>query len=158
MVSQASVSQQLKGREVDFGRVAIALLAAMVLLRPAAADQRYATPPPGSAERRTVLDAARVPVEKDLGQPIVFQVKTLRVTPEWAFLYGIPKRVDGKPIDYSRSIYAEDAKGDAFSGRAAVLLARNGSGWRLVTYSVGFTDVVWDSWDEEFGAPSWLWP
>jgi hypothetical protein len=105
-----------------------------------------------------VLDAARVPVEKDLGQGIVFQVKTLRVTPEWAFVYGTPKRPDGRPVDYSKSIYAEDAKGDAFSGQAAVLLARDGGGWRLVTYSVGFTDVVWDSWDEEFGAPAWLWP
>ena len=41
---------------------------------------------------------------------------------------------------------------------AAVLLAREGSGWRLVTYSVGFSDVVWETWDEEFGAPAWLWP
>jgi hypothetical protein len=143
---------------VYFGRLAIALFASMVLLGPAAADQRYATPPPGSAERSAVLDAARVPVEKDLGQPIVFQVKTLRVTAEWAFLYGIPKRADGKPMDHSKSIYARLADDGTFSGEAAVLLAREEAGWRLVTYSVGFTDVVWDSWDEEFGVPSWLWP
>jgi hypothetical protein len=158
MVSRAGLCVQLKGRQVNFRRVAIALLAAISLLGPVAADPRYATPPPGSAERTAVLDAARVPVEKDLGQAIIFQLKTLRVTPEWAFLHGIPKRADGKPIDTSRSIYADDAKGDAFSGHAAVLLVRDGAGWRLVTYSVGFTDVVWDSWDEEFGAPSWLWP
>ncbi len=143
---------------MNFGRVVIAALAAIMLLRPVAADQRYVTPQPGSAERTAVLDAARAPVEKDLGQAIIFQVKTLRVTPEWAFLHGIPKRADGKPVDYSKSIYADDAKGDAFSGQAAVLLVRDGAGWRLVTYSVGFSDVVWDSWDEEFGAPSWLWP
>lgn len=148
----------LKGRQVNFGRVAIALVVAMVLMRPAAADEQYATPPPGSAERNAVLDAARLPVEKDLGQAIIFKVKTLRVTPQWAFLHGIPKRADGRPVDYSKSIYAQIADDGAFSGEAAVLLAREGTGWRLVTYSVGFSDVVWETWDEEFGAPSSLWP
>ena len=136
----------------------LALLMAFSSPALAVADARFSTPKMGSAERKAVLDAARVPIEKDLGQAIVFQVRTLRVSPEWAFVYGTPVKPDGKPVDYSKSIYAEDAKGDAFSGRAAVLLARDGGGWRLVTYSVGFTDVVWDSWDEEFGAPAWLWP
>jgi hypothetical protein len=158
MVSLAGLCLQLEGRQVKFGWVAIAVVTTILLLRPVAADQRYATPLPGSAERTAVLDAARVPMERDLGQAIIFQVKTLRVTPEWAFLHGIPKRADGKPVDYSKSIYAQIADDGAFSGEAAVLLAREGTGWRLVTYSVGFSDVVWDSWDEEFGAPSWLWP
>ena len=132
----------------------------MALLGPvqALADARFTTPPLGSSERKAVLDAARVPVEADLGQGIVFQVKALRVTPEWAFVYGTPKRPDGKAIDYSKSIYAQDVKDGTFNEGAAVLLAREGAGWRVVTYSVGFGDVVWDSWDEEFGAPTWLWP
>ncbi len=127
------------------------LAAALVLFlgpRPAraASEARFTTPKPGSAERKVVLDAARVPVEKDLGEPIVFDILTLRVTPEWALVHAVPKRPDGKPIDYSNSIYAQDVKDGAFRG------------WRVVTYSVGFGDVVWDSWDEEFGAPAWLWP
>jgi hypothetical protein len=132
----------------------------IVLLAPlqAMADARFWTPKMGSSERKAVLDAARVPVEKDLGQEIGFQVKTLRVTPDWAFVHGTPKRPDGKPIDYSKSIYAQDVKDGSFNEGAAVLLAREGASWRLVTYSVGFGDVVWDSWDEEFGAPAWLWP
>ena len=138
------------------------LAAALVLLLPrpadAASETRFTTPKQGSAERMLVLDAARVPVEKDLGQPIVFGVRALRVTPAWAFVHAVPMRPDGKPIDYSKSIYAQDVKDGAFSGEAAVLLARDGSGWRVITYSVGFGDVVWDSWDEEFGAPAWLWP
>jgi hypothetical protein len=141
-------------------RRVLSLWVLIVLLAPlqAVADARFSTPKMGSAERKAVLDAARVPVEKDLGQEIVFQVKTLRVTPDWAFVYGTPKRPDGKAIDYSKSIYAQDVKDGSFNDGAAVLLAREGTGWRLVTYSVGFGDVVWDSWDEEFGAPAWLWP
>jgi hypothetical protein len=141
----------------------VRLMAALALLALAGtaevdAGERYWTPKAGSAERKAVLDAARLPVEKDLGQSVVFEVRTLRVTPDWAFLNGVPVRSDGKPIDYSKSIYAQDAEEDSFSGEAAVLLARDGRAWRLVTYSIGFGDVVWDSWDEEFGAPEWLWP
>ncbi len=122
------------------------------------AETRYWTPKMGSDERKIVLNAARVPVEKDLGQPVEFKIKTLRVSEEWAFVFGTPQRAGGKPIDYSKTIYAEDVKAGTFSGEAAVLLARDGAGWRVITYSVGFGDVVWDSWDEEFGAPAWLWP
>jgi hypothetical protein len=139
-------------------RFVIAASLAFMLIGPVAADRRYSTPKAGSAERAAVLDAARGPVEKDLGQPILFEVKTLRVTPMWAFLHGKPKRTDGKPVDYSKSIYAHTADDGAFSGEAAVLLAREGTGWRIVTYSIGFNDAVWETWDEEFGAPSWLWP
>ena len=116
------------------------------------------TPKAGSDERKMVLDAARVPVERDLGQPVIFKIIHLRVSDGWAFVNGLPMRSDGKPIDYSKSIYAEDVKEGLFSEEAAVLLARQDAGWRVVTYSVGFGDVVWDGWDEEFGAPEWLWP
>jgi len=136
----------------------LSLVMALMVPVQAGAQARFTTPKMGSPERKAVLDAARVPVEKDLGQQILFRVKTLRVTPDWAFVHGVPKRPDGRPIDYSKSIYAEDVKAGTFDEGAAVLLAREGAGWRLVTYSVGFGDVVWDSWDEEFGAPVWLWP
>jgi hypothetical protein len=141
-------------------RVLAALLLVVVAFGPGQplADQRFWTPKQGSVERKAVLDAARIPVERDLGQAVVFDVRTLRVTPDWAFLHGVPMRAGGKPIDYSRSIYAQDVHDGSFSGEAAVLLSRDGGGWRLVTYSIGFGDVVWDTWDEEFGAPAWLWP
>jgi len=135
-----------------------ALLLLVLSALPALADGRFWTPRPGSDERRLVLDAARVPVEKDVGQPVVFRIQTLRVTPDWAFVAGTPTRPDGTAVDYTRSIYAEDVKAGTFSGEAAVLLARDGAGWRVITYSVGYGDVVWDTWDEEFGAPAWLWP
>jgi hypothetical protein len=138
--------------------VMVVSLAFSALVPGAVAEPRFSMPRAGSAERAAVLDAARLPVEKDLGQRIVFDVKTLRVTPAWAFLHGVPRRPDGKPVDYAKSIYANVARDGTFSGEAAVLLARDGTGWRLVTYSVGFADAVWEAWDEEFGAPSWLWP
>lgn len=120
--------------------------------------QKVWTPKAGSAERQAVLDAARAPVEKDLRQSVLFELKTLRVTPQWAFVWGKPVRPDGRPVDYARSIYGEQSKSGAFDNAAAVLLVRTEGGWSVVTYSVGFTDEVWETWDEEFGAPAWLWP
>ena len=42
--------------------------------------------------------------------------------------------------------------------QAAVLMVKNNGGWKVVTYSFGFTTPVWQDWDEEFGAPASLWP
>jgi hypothetical protein len=141
-----------------FIRVFSALMAIVMAAVSVEAGGKVWTPKVGSDERRVVLNAARVPVERDLGQPVVFKIRHLRVSADWAFLYGIPQGPGGRSIDYTKSIYAEDVKAGAFNEGAAVLLARAGAGWRVVTYSVGFGDVVWDVWDEEFGAPEWLWP
>ncbi len=112
----------------------------------------------GSAERASVLDAARVPVEKDLAQPVKFKVKTLRVTPDWAFVFGTPVTPDERRSIIRNPFMRRTRRVMPSAAARAVLMARDGQGWRVVTYSVGFTDVVWDSWDEEFGAPAWLWP
>lgn len=119
----------------------------------------YHEPPPGSAERAAIMDSFRGPVEKELGQDVVFVVKTLRVTDDWAFLYATPTQPGGKPIDYRNTMYQPMVDDGTFGGGFAGLLARDEAGaWRIVTYSIGFGDVVWDSWDEEFGAPAYLWP
>ncbi|MDX2309272.1 MAG: hypothetical protein NW216_13610 [Hyphomicrobium sp.] len=140
------------------GLAAMVMGAVFAVVVSARAANAVWTPKQGSDERKIVLNAARVPIEKDLGQPIVFEIKSLRVSDEWAFVYGKPKRESGGEVDWRKSIYADDVKDDSFSRLAAVLLARDGQGWRVITYSVGFSDVVWQSWDEEFGAPAWLWP
>ena len=136
----------------------LSLVLALLTGSPVSADTRIWSPKMGTDERKILLNAARVPVERDLGQPIVFKIRSLRVSKEWAFVYGSPQRSDGKPVDFSKSIYADQAASGDFNDEAAVLLVREGAGWRVVTYSVGFGDVVWDTWDEEFGAPAWLWP
>lgn len=124
----------------------------------AAAAGPFWTPPPGSAERAAIMDAVRGPVEQELGQPIIFAVKTLRVTNDWVFLHAVPQRPDGSPVDYATTSYGEAQQDGSFDDQVAALLARDGSGWRVVTYAIGFTDVAWDGWDETHGAPAWLWP
>jgi hypothetical protein len=59
------------------------------------ADSGPTTPPPGSAERKAICDALRVPVMKDFGVKPVFVIQTLVVMDGWAFMAAGLQREDG---------------------------------------------------------------
>lgn len=108
--------------------------------------------------RESIMDSAREPIEGAIGPPVIFVVEHLRTNDQWAFLHAVPKRKDGSDIDYRGTVYQEAIDADAFGGTAAILLRRNGDEWVVVDWALGFSDVVWDTWDEEHGAPDELWP
>lgn len=53
------------------------------------------TPPPGSAERKFILDALRAEIEKYHHINAVFVVKYLKVLNGWAWIETLPKSPDG---------------------------------------------------------------
>ncbi|HOW55048.1 MAG TPA: hypothetical protein PLR60_10385, partial [Syntrophorhabdaceae bacterium] len=53
------------------------------------------TPPPGSAERKLILDALRAEMEKLHHINAVFVVKYLKVQGGWAWIETLPKSADG---------------------------------------------------------------
>ena len=55
------------------------------------AAQPTAIPKEGSAERKAILNAMRVPVEKDLKQKVVFVVDHIKTQGSWAFVSGRPQ-------------------------------------------------------------------
>ena len=107
-----------------------------------------------SPERRAILDALRVPVQKKLHQRVAFVVDRIAVKDSWAFVYGRPVQPNGKAIDYRKTPYAQAVKdgffGDDFSG----LLRLSDGSWKVVTYDIGATDVVWEPWAHDYGAPT----
>jgi hypothetical protein len=115
--------------------------------------QKPHTPPPGSAERKAILDTLRAPVEKELDQKVVFKIDHFAVLGEWAFVRGVPQRPDGTAVDYSRSRYQEAIDEGVFDDWFCALLRKRGGEWNVVTYSIGATDVAWEPWSEEHGAP-----
>ncbi len=117
------------------------------------AQKKLTTPKPGSQERKAIMDALRVPIEKDLKQKVIFKVDTLRVQKDWAFLGGVPLRENGKPIDYRKTHYRDAFESDAFDDSVYALLKKSKKGWRVKAFVIGATDVAWDGWDKEFGAP-----
>ncbi len=122
------------------------------------AQSRAYTPDKGSAERKAITDALRIPVERKLKQGVIFKIDHLQVQTGWAFLLGTPRRSDGGQIDYRNTPYAEAQKAGAFDDGVVALLHKVGGQWRVVQYVIGATDVPYVDWDRRFHAPSAIFP
>lgn len=128
---------------------------ALVIGTATAAAQSVTTPRHGSAERKAIMDAIRVPVEKDLNQKVSFVVSDLNVKDSWAFVGGRPQKPSGDRIDLSLTDYEDDGMfDDNFFG----LLRKRSGKWHVVTYAVGCTDVCYATWWEDHKAPKALFP
>jgi hypothetical protein len=129
------------------------LLIGTIALAAVAQSGQPTTPKAGTAERKAIMDALRVPVEKQLKQKVIFQVDHLKVLKGWAHLRGRPLKPDGKPIDYRKTEWQEAIDEGAFDDGVYALLRKQKGKWKVVTFNIGATDVVWDGWDKEHGAP-----
>ena len=120
----------------------------------AASAQEARTPAPGSAERKTIADSLRAPVEKELKQKVVFKIDHLKVSGSWAFLRGVPQRPGGGRVDYSVTPYQQRIEDGAFDDWICALLRKKAGKWQVVKYYIGATDVVYEGWDVVYKAPS----
>ncbi|MDJ0820239.1 MAG: hypothetical protein QNJ09_00340 [Paracoccaceae bacterium] len=120
------------------------------------AGSRYTIPQRGSAERQAIMDAARVPIGRELTQPVIFLVDVLRSDGDWVYLQGTPLTPAGNPIDWNRTPMAEAWQMDAMSDVVMVLLRRQGAGFEVVDYVIGPTDVFWYVWVDDLGLPEAL--
>lgn len=130
----------------------------VIVMTAQAAPTKPHTPKPGTAERTAILDAARVPAEKELGKPVQLTVETLNVEGDWAFLHSVMDGPDTPPFNYGGTQFEEAARLGYKSGYFDALLKREGTTWQAVAYSIGPTGVPWVGWDKEYGAPSNLFP
>lgn len=120
--------------------------------------QRVYTPEKGSAERTAILNALRVPVEKELKQKIVFNVENFIVSGVWAFLSGDPQDSSGGRPDYRRTPYQEAIDADMFDNNFFALLKKSAGKWKVVTYAIGCTDVCYADWWKRHRAPKAVFP
>lgn len=116
------------------------------------------TPEKGSAERKAITDALRVPIEKKLKQSVVFNIDHLMVQDNWAFMFGAPRKPGGGKLDYSKTSYAEAEAAGMFDDNISALLRKVRGRWRVVRYVIGATDVVYLDWDKQYRAPSGIFP
>lgn len=133
----------------------LALALAAPLLAPApAAAQTVTTVGVGNPQRVAILDALRPAIERGFGQPVKFLVNRIRSDGRWAFVVAEPQTPAGRPIDMRRTRYASAMREGVMDGNTVYALLRKGPrGWTLTASVVGPTDVAWDSWDTEYGAP-----
>lgn len=115
--------------------------------------QKISTPAAGTPVRKAIMDALRVPAERDLGQPVIFKVQHLRVGGGWAFARVEPLQPNGRAIDYSRTKYAEDDAEGVFDGEGEALLRGSGQDWEVVEWRFGATDTEVQLWLEKYRFP-----
>lgn len=132
--------------------VAFALLVTTLLSNGAFA-QKATTPAAGSKERKALMDALRVPFEKQLGKPVIFVVTWLKVSGNFAMWEGEPKRTGGKPIDWSKTKFKEDYEQGLVDQISMALLKKTGGKWKVVEYAIGPTDYPVEYWQEKHKAP-----
>lgn len=136
----------------------IAVLSVITMLALATAAQSVYTPAKGSAERTAILNALRVPVEKELKQKIIFDVENFNVSGVWAFISGDPQGADGGRPDYSGTPYQEAIDADMFDNNFFALLKKSGGRWKVVRYEIGCTDVCYADWWRRHKAPKRIFP
>ena len=123
-----------------------------------AVSQSAYTPEKGSPERKAILDALRVPVERDLKQPIVFVPDNFKVQGTWAFVSGTPQAPGGGSPRYAGTKYAEAENEGAFNNNFFALLRKTGGKWRVTKYAIGCTDVCFADWWQRYRAPKGIFP
>ena len=141
-------------------------LAALLIVLSAEPASSVSTPPVVQASqavrqigvndplRRPVLDGLRPAIEADLGQPVQFVVQSLKTQGGWAFAIVRPQQPNGREIDFRRTRYGEYMDGGIWDGPTTYALLRNTGGrWRTVDFVIGPTDVAWEGWPQEHGAP-----
>jgi hypothetical protein len=109
-------------------------------------------------DKNAVLEALRVPIEEDLGQPVTFQTTRLELADGWAFVQGKMVKPDGTPVDYSKTSHQEAIAAGAFDDGFAALLHFDEGTWSVVAYEIGSTDVPWVEWPQAYGAPQSIFP
>ena len=121
----------------------------------ASAQSVYA-PEKGSAERKAILDALRIPVERDLKQKIVFVTDDFKVQGAWAFVGGRPTTTSGGKPNLKKTAWAgqEDMFDDNFFG----LLRKRAGKWRVIAHALGCTDVCYLDWWRLHKAPRAIFP
>jgi len=120
--------------------------------------QSVHTPEKGSAERKAILDALRVPVEKELKQKIVFNVEHFNVSGNWAFISGDPQNESGGRPNYRNTPYWEAVKEGMFDNNFFALLKKTAGKWKVVTRALGCTDVCYATWWKDHKAPKAIFP
>lgn len=135
-------------------RCLLPLILGASLMTATSAQEAPRTPATTSAEAQAILKPATADLVGALGKPARLEVNGLRVSGEWAFLHAAIQTPGGQPIDYKGTPFAEAAAAGGMSKSYAALLRGHGTEWKLVKSALGPTDVAWQPWATEFGAPA----
>ena len=107
------------------------------------------------AQTEALLAVVTPVVATELGAPVSLEAGQVRVMDEWAWLVATPRQANGAPIDWAATTRASAYQNGAMdeSGATYALLKQEAGAWRIVAHVIAPTDVAWESWPTEYGAP-----
>ena len=105
-------------------------------------------------ERREILDVLRPLVEKHVHQSVVFDVYTIRSTPQFAGVVARAVRPNGDRVDYSDTEYQQMIDQGAFDEHLIALFKRVDGRWRVLEFELGATDYVGGAWLYKYRVPA----
>lgn len=123
---------------------------------PAVRIDRLTTPARKTALRTALMDAARIPIEAEIGRKVIFVVSVLKTDGNWAYLQAVPHNPDGSAINWARTPFSKEMRQGVMSDIAMVLMRQIDGRWNVVGHVFGPTDVYWYAWVEEFNLPEQL--
>jgi|ERR1043165_636132 hypothetical protein len=134
------------------------LLLCIMLASPRSAKaEAVFQPERDSPIRAQLLDAVRPLFEKETNGPIMMVVRRLNLWSDWAFGDVHLQRPRGRQVDWRKTKYADDFAGGMFDPAGSFfLLRRTRSKWKVIEFSTGPTDVVWDGWRIDHHLPNQL--
>ena len=127
---------------------------------PAFAQSSLHTPKPGGQERKAIMNALRVPVQRDLKMPVIFVVAPhepdgyFRVKSGWAFVVAEFRHPNGDPMGPA---YFAETHGMNSSNACGLLHFVHGR-WLIVDHRTGPSDVYWADWQRKHHTPPGLMP
>jgi len=141
-------------------RALIVLAASLILAMggTAAAQECPYTPAVGSAERKAIMDALRIPVQERLEQRVVFVANKFAACRGWAFSEATPQNPNGSTLDWAATPFRDDVAEGMCGGYIHALLGRDDGRWRVRDLVICATDVPWVTWPEDHAAPRELFP
>jgi hypothetical protein len=100
-------------------------------------------------QRKAMLDAVRLSVEKELRQKVKFVVRSVDSCDQ-VFLFSLrPVQEDGSPVDYRRTEYQRFIDDGTFDEGVLALLEISNGRWIVLEYSIGSTDFPVGEWLEK---------
>lgn len=119
---------------------------------PAATTEATAT---ADAQSEALLAVITPAITTELGVPVSLEASQVRVMNEWAWVVATPRQPNGAPIDWAATTRASAYENGVMdeSGATYALLKQEAGVWRIVAHTIAPTDVAWESWPTEFGAP-----
>lgn len=134
---------------MTISKVTIGIFAALTAMTQLHATSVCAQPVVAEgAVRKALLDTLRTAVAAELGNPIVFVVEKASVEGDWAFILATPKRTASQSIDWSKTVCSGDV-----SHLVGALMKRKAGNWVVEAMALCPTDVAWETWPKDYGAP-----